>query len=174
MKKSKVHKANLERLLKRYNYQRDLTLELDRIGDRPFRPSDVDRIVLWKVNRYVKLGSKTRKALNCAVDLKPGLHRKARDVLLALLQERGVDLPMASTLLRFRNPKTFQVIDRRAYRAVYDVAYPLKRTTGDEEKLEVYFDYLDELVKLAKASKFPFENLDRALYVLDKELKNKL
>jgi hypothetical protein len=50
--------------------------------------------------------------------LNPGVEERARPILAALLAARGVDLPMASTFLRFRNPSVFQIIDRHAWVAV--------------------------------------------------------
>ena len=103
---------NLSDFLNDYKYQPELTGRLDRLDSQPFTQVVVNEIVLWKVNRYALLSPATLKLLNSLVGLQPGSHRAARDVILALLGERGVDLPMASTLLRFRNPSTFQIIDR--------------------------------------------------------------
>ena len=169
MKRAKHHKDDLKAFLKAYRYQPALTAELDRLGSQPFAATDVDKIVLWKVNRYVHLSDAAMKALNNAAKLKPRLHRKSKGVVVTLLQEAGVDLPMASTFLRFRNPKAFQIIDRHAYRAIYGVDYPLYSSTSDDKKVQVYFDYLDELFALADTKHLSFETLDRVLYVFDKE-----
>ena len=86
-----------------------------------------------------------------------------------LLQQRGVDLPMASTLLRFRNPVVFQIVDRHAYRAVYGESYPLHRQSGVKAKIDLYFQYLDDLIALAESKRVDFRMLDRALYEFDKK-----
>ena len=57
--------------------------------------------------------------LNEFVHLTFGQHRKADSFLENVLECKGIDLAMASTILRFRNPNVFQIIDKRAYRAVY-------------------------------------------------------
>lgn len=58
---------------------------------------------------------------------------------------------MASTLLRFRNPQTFQIIDRHAYQGLYGEDYPLYSTSRLDKKIDMYFNYLDDLVALSKA-----------------------
>jgi thermostable 8-oxoguanine DNA glycosylase len=101
--------------------------------------------------------------------LKPGEHEHGRAVLQELLKVHGVDLPMASTLLRFRNPSVFQIIDRHAFRALYGRDYPLHTQSPAERKIEVYFAYLDDLRSLCELKGLKFETVDRVLYVFDKE-----
>jgi len=157
-----------------YRYQRELTAHLDSLGSRPFEQDDINEIVLWKVNRYVKLGGSVLEALNAATTVPPKSHRSAEAALAALLREPGVDLPVASTLLRFRNRKAFQIIDRHAYRAVYGENYPLYSSSRDITKIDLYFRYLDALFALAEAKGVEFEILDRVLYVFDKQVNGKL
>jgi thermostable 8-oxoguanine DNA glycosylase len=91
-----------------------------------------------------------------------------------LLREPGVDLAMASTFLRFRNKRAFQIIDRHAYRAVYGKNYPLHSSSSDDAKIDLYFRYLDELFVFADSKKVSFKILDRVLYVFDKRVNGKL
>ena len=128
--------------------------------------------MLWKVNRYAALSSEALEALNSVVGLQPGSHRAARDVILALLGERGVDLSMASTLLRFRNPSTFQIIDRHAYRALY--GNDLRLRGSKLRKAELYLGYLDSLLELAHAKNVEFRTLDRVLYEFDRQKNGQL
>lgn len=141
------------------------------LKDYRFQP--IKDIVLWKVNRYVKLSAGALKALNSIAGLHPKSHRNASDALRTLLREPGVDLAMASAFLRFRNPKAFQIIDRHAYRAVYGQKYPsyFASTTA---KIDLYFNYLDELFALAESKRVAFELLDRVLYEFDKQVNGKL
>ena len=106
--------------------------------------------------------------------LKAGEHRKSKKELSTLLELNGVDLPMASTILRFINPEVFQIIDRHAYRAVYEKKYPLYTSTPTERKLSVYFDYIDELIKLCALKALAFATIDRLLYIFDKKNNGKL
>jgi hypothetical protein len=174
MKKAIDCDRDLAEFLDDYQYQPNLTETLDSVGSDPFGQVLIDKIVLWKVNRYAPLSSETLEALNSVVHLELGSHKSAHDVITALLQEPGVDLPMASTFLRFRNPGTFQIIDRHAYRAVYGDDYPLFSGSKDEAKIDLYFRYLDDLVELARTKKLEFRTLDRVLYIFDKQINGKL
>ena len=86
-------------------------------------PQLLNEIVLWKVDRYVSLESDQLCRISALATLKPEEHRRARSILEELLDIHGVDLAMASTVLRFRNPAVFQIIDRHAYRALYGRDY---------------------------------------------------
>jgi hypothetical protein len=129
MEKAGQYTGDLKQFLKDYSYQPTLTPKLDSLGGADLTHELVNQIVLWKVNRYVLLDNALLGDLNQLKALKMGEHRQGELVLLDLLATNGVDLPMASTLLRFRNPGVFQIIDRHAYRAVYGVPYPLSATT---------------------------------------------
>jgi thermostable 8-oxoguanine DNA glycosylase len=161
--------GNLSDYLKRYKYQTELTAHLDTLPDEPVSQETVNEIVLWKVNRYVRVPQAIRDSLHTLRTLAPNEHRKAESVLVDLLGCDGVDLPMASTFLRFVNADVFQIIDRHAYRAVIGEPYPLHSTTPTATKVSVYFGYLDALRSLAASSGATFRELDRILYVFDKE-----
>jgi thermostable 8-oxoguanine DNA glycosylase len=159
--------SGLSNFLKEYKYQPELTERLGQLDSQPFTQDIVNEIVLWKVNRYAPLSLAAMEALNSVVGLQPGSHRSARAVVVKLLKEHGVDLPMASTLLRFRNPHTFQIIDRHAYRALYGT--DLRLSGSKLRKAELYLAYLDSLVELAHMKNVEFSKLDRALYEFDKQ-----
>jgi len=89
--------------------------------------------------------------------------------LESLLETRGIDLPMASTILRFRNSMTFQIIDQRAFRAIYGQRHPIYGATPVHREVSVYLDYLDELVKFCIDHEESFETIDRLLYQFDKQ-----
>ena len=162
------YRGRLKLFQERYNYQTELTKSLDKRNTK-FKQSTINEIVLWKVNRYAAFRPGTLKEINRLTALKPGEHRKGDACLRSLLGEDGVDLPMASSIMRFRNPAVFQIVDRRAYRAIYGVKYPLYRSTPENRKIEVYFDYLDALRKYADHRRLRFRIMDRVLYVFDKE-----
>jgi hypothetical protein len=161
--------GDLAEFLDSYRYQPDLTPRLDALGSAPFDQKLINEIVLWKVNRYAPLSSEALTALTGANRFAAGHHRGAEEVIAILLNQPGVDLPMASTFLRFRNSQTFQIIDRHAYRAVTGNDYPLYSMSKDKDKINLYFDYLDQLIELAKLKNLQFESLDRLLYVFDKQ-----
>jgi len=134
----------------------------------------VNEIVLWKLNRYVSLDEAVLRDIEELRALDTGRHRQSESALRSLLGTHGVDLPMASTILRFRNARTFQIRDRHAFRAVYDEDYPLYSSSSTQQKIKVYFAYLDQLVDLCQKKGLAFETIDRLLYVFDKRKNGKL
>ena len=163
------YRGELGEFLSKYHYQPDLTQRLDKIRSTPLSQHLINEIVLWKANRYVAMSDDLLQSLDGVSNLKTGEHRQAESLLKQLLSTHGVDVPLASTMLRFRNPQVFQIIDRHAYRAIYGERYALHTTTPVMRKVTVYFNYLDELYKLCGARGIVFETVDRLLYVFDKQ-----
>jgi hypothetical protein len=174
IKKAIEYNGDLQAYLKKYNYQPELTNKLDCVGEHNFTQELINEIVLWKVNRYVIAHQKLNNGLNQLVGLRNGEHKKGIDALSMLLNTHGVDLPMASTILRFRNPNVFQIIDQHAYRAVYGSKYPLYTAAPVSRKIETYYGYLDKLIELCRKRKIDFVTSDRLLYIFDKEHNGKL
>lgn len=166
--------GDLNELMSEYSYQPMLTRKLDDVIHQTFDQSLVNEIVLWKINRYAPLSPSALEALNELRKIEKGKHRESEAILKSLMREPGIDLPMASTLLRFKNPQVFQIIDRHAYRALYGEDYPLYSASGLNQKVEVYFNYLDGLIALSQSKNVDFKILDRVLYVFDKQHNGKL
>ena len=158
--------GNLGSFIEKYNYQPKLTRRLDKADD-DFTQERINEIVLWKVNRFAELTPRLLDKINSLSKLEKGQHAHARSALEDLLEERGVDLAMASTILRFRNPSVFQIIDRHAYRALYGRLLPM--TTVTAKKIDLYFRYLEDLRSLCEDKSLRFETADRVLYVFDKD-----
>lgn len=161
-----------DEFLENYNYQVNLTKKLDNLRRVTFTQSIVNEILLWKVNRYASLDNEILLSIDNLRTLTNGEHRQAQTVLESLLSIHGVDLPMASTLLRFRNSEVFQIIDKHAYRAIYSRDYPLY--TSSSRKISTYFVYLDEVIKLCRKRNLEFQTIDRLLYRFDKQINGKL
>ncbi|GAB4490334.1 MAG: hypothetical protein OHK006_23070 [Thermodesulfovibrionales bacterium] len=161
--------GDLSAFLSLYKYQPELTIHLDNLDNASIDQAKINEIVLWKVNRYVTLGEDAIAQLKKLQTLRTGEYAKGREMLKLLLGIKGVDLPMASTILRFINPKVYQIIDRHAYRAVYDKNYPLYHSTPVEKKMAVYFDYLADLLNLCQKKGLIFATVDRLLYIFDKQ-----
>ncbi len=165
---------NLNQFLEEYHYQPNLTKKLDNIGKTSLTQEMLNEIVLWKVNRYVSLSVQLVDQLDKLINLNYGEHNKAESALISLLNTKGIDLPMASTFMRFRNPRVFQIIDKHAYRAVTDKKYPLYSNSSNDKKIRLYFDYLDLVIELCKKRGLKFETIDRLLYIFDKCKNGKL
>lgn len=95
--------TNEDKSLKDYTYQTDLTKELtDFSGD--FTQEVINEIVLWKVNRYCKIPIEAQSLLNEIGKEDRDLNAdKTKIILRSLLAVKGIRLPMASTILRFKN-----------------------------------------------------------------------
>lgn len=158
---------------KEYTYQKLLTDKLDEF-DGEFDQNTINEIVLWKINRYAKIKESTLKLLN---DLPQNFdEQKTREVLKELIETKGIQLAMASTILRFQNPKIYQIIDQRVYRMVYGIPLSIsssKSETNKDAQVDLYLSYLKELKRVSEKIKIDFELLDRVLYMADKRMNKK-
>ena len=151
-----------------FEYQNQLTPRLDHYsGD--FNQDVINEIVLWKVNRYAELSEETLALLNeISTEATPIDEVLTRELLTQLLNTRGIQLAMASTILRFRNSKVYQIIDQRVYRLIYGIEYKPEKSIG--QQIDGYLKYLNDLHIEADRLQFPFELADRILYKVDKRL----
>ena len=171
---------NPSALLSKYNYNEELTKELDEIDSQKLNKEMLFKIVLWKLNRYPYISDDLIKDLQAISNMTE--HSDARETIEKLLKTRGIGLPMASTILRFLNPHIFQIIDDRAYRVLLPGArkYPTKpwKITNEYiiESIEIYFVYLERIREISESApeNFPFKKADRILYQLDIKLGNKI
>ena len=156
--------------LEEYSYQDLLTPNLDRLnGD--FDQQVINEIVLWKVNRYAQIEPETLALLNQIKKEDQVLDNElTRRILSDLLgkDHKGIRLAMASTILRFKNPNIYQILDQRVFRFIFgrDLKYSL---TNIEEQIELYFEYLEKLKEVCKQYKIDFKEADRILYMMDKK-----
>lgn len=156
-----------------YNYQLALTKKLETTVPQKIDQSTIDEIILWKVNRYAQVDDDLLQLLNNispdAVKLED-VHYSP--VLKLLLKTKGIRLPVASTILRFRNPHVFQIIDQRAYRFVYGKDLKLSTTNSEkaiDAQITLYSEYLNKLREVVQETGWRFEDLDRVLYIRDQQ-----
>ncbi len=178
---SEKNAANYQELknLKNYSYQKILTKLLD---DKTINESvKVDQsylneIVLWKVNRYAAFSDNIIELLNRIKSEKSKSLNEdlTKEVLSLLLKTPGVQLPMASTILRFMNPKIYQIYDQRVGRFI-DLENPnsgiqsAKSEALIAKTIDFYLRYLQRLREISKEINVEFELLDRVLYIADKD-----
>jgi thermostable 8-oxoguanine DNA glycosylase len=155
----------------KYNYNAELTKELDE-NNGDFNRGTINTITLWKVNRYPYVSEDIITDLNKIKD--DTEYREEHEMLLMrLLNCKGLQLPMASTFLRFRNPRLFQIIDQRVYRLLKgsELSLPIyKSATNMKTICDIYFDYLEALKAKCNELEIPFEKSDRILYNADKRI----
>lgn len=150
-----------------YKFQPELTSILDNIED-DFDQSIINQIVLWKVNRYSQLNESTLLLLNQINKHDLILNTDiTEEILRNLLSTKGVQLVMASTILRFKNPNIYQIIDQRVYRFIYGKIMP-KYFSSIDIQIELYLEYLEKLREVCNHKQIDFILSDRILYDLDK------
>lgn len=158
-----------------FKYQPELTEVLDGI-DTDFNQDIINQIVLWKVNRYAPIDVETLKLINRISKKETEIDTALLgDIFLRLLHtsQKGIRLAMASAILRFKNPKVYQIIDQRAYRFLFgkELKYDLKDINM---QICLYTDYLDKMKDACKLYNVEFENADRVFYAMDKEFNKEL
>ena len=161
-------KLNYEKLKNKYKYQEELTPKLDEL-EADFNQEIINEIALWKVNRYVLMQEDTLELLNKIKKSDDKLNEDlTKQILERLLEkhQKGIQLAMASTILRFKNPSIYQIIDQRVYRFIY--GKPLKYPNTIDEQINLYLKYLNDLREKCKDN-IPFEESDRILYSADKK-----
>jgi thermostable 8-oxoguanine DNA glycosylase len=152
-----------------YSYQNELTTKLDRL-DTDFDQETINEIVLWKVNRYAAIDNDTLSLINqikkSDTQLNPEL---TGAILLRLLgkEQKGVRLAMASTILRFKNPTLYQIIDQRVFRFLYGKELKYSETDINEQ-ITLYLDYLQKLKNICNEHNVDFKIADRIFYAMDK------
>ena len=90
------------------------------------------QIILWKLNRFPQIDDELLVKIQTLSKLKPKAHRSSKETLKELFACHGIRLPMASTILRFINPSTFQIIDDRVVRVLCE-----ENKEGKQEKIPV-------------------------------------
>ena len=164
-----------EDLLSRFKYQPKLTPLLDNY-DKDFDQNIINEIVLWKVNRYAEIPEFILDKIN-KIDKGSNILDKSltQEIIAELLKSEnsGFGLPMISTILRFKNPCIYQIIDQRVYRFIYGENLKLKQTSTQTEinkQIELYIKYLTDLRTKCDELGITFTNADRILYLADKVL----
>lgn len=162
----------------KFNYQQNITSYLDEF-DSLFDQDLINIIVLWKINRYAQFDSQTLKLINSIKKNDKLLNLdKTRVILTFVLKTKGVQIAMASTILRFKNPKIYQIIDQRVYRLIYGKNLSNTNTNKTDinitKQIDVYLKYLIDLRLICNKQNIEFEFADRILYKADKRVNKKI
>lgn len=161
-----------------FNYQKELTPILD-LKNSDFDQQIINEILLWKLNRYAKISSQALDLIN-EIDISTDEINEdlTREVLKQLLLTKGIQLPMASTILRFRNKKIYQIIDQRVFRIIYPgkklKINPTLNVKNISIQVDLYIQYLNDLKKVCHQFRIEFENVDRILYMADKRINSNI
>lgn len=173
---SKIKKAwdedgkTINKLIEKYNYQPALTEKLDNLKNGIIDEKTLLEIFLWKTDRYPDLDKIDFIKLNSLNSTKPENFRECEEVLRDLISIKGFGLAMASTILRFRNPQVFPIIDRRAYRVLMDDdKLSIHHATSIDKQIDIYFNYVEKVHQFVKEKGVDLSIVDRVLYIFDKE-----
>jgi hypothetical protein len=156
-----------------FKYQKGLTNKLDKLTGN-FDQATINEIVLWKVNRYAELTPELINQLNSINKTDTKMNEElTRTILRGLLSAKGIQLPMASTILRFKNPKIYQILDQRVFRIIYGEKLNLgynQNNKKTEEQIEIYLEYLTYLREVSRKLHIEFELSDRILFMADRRI----
>lgn len=172
---------NYQEILNRFTYD-DETEIMDRISkaDRMnYRENKdiINQIVLWKMNRRPRVAEELIDAIYKLEVINTPMEAVENEltvqVVTGLLDSKGMQLPMASTVLHFYYPDVYPIIDQRAYRELYGEDYP-KNTLKVEKLAALYLKYITDCYQYQqeKCPEIPFAKIDKVLYQLDKEKGN--
>ena len=174
---------NYQEILERFSYEDDSGI-LERINKANTSIQEdkdiINEIVLWKLNRMVKVEDDVIEQIKSLPDYKSPLElvndTKIIHILEKLLSSKGIQLPMASTILHFYYPDLFPIIDQRSYREVYKKELPSFHSKDKIQKYStLYLTYIKDCFRYKEnnCSEVPFRYIDKILYQLDKEKGNK-
>lgn len=155
----------------KYNFlfQEELTPKLDSY-DNDFDQEIINEIVLWKVDRYALVEENTLNLLNKISKHDNIIDEELTEKLInSLINIKWIKLPMASTILRFKNPNIYQIIDQRVYRIIYWKELKLS-TLKNKDAYKLYIKYLKDLKNICNDKNIDFSLSDRILYLLDKDI----
>lgn len=130
-----------------FNYQTGLTQRLDNL-DANLNQEIINEIVLWKINRYAGLSDHSINLINRIPSSNIMDEDLTKEVLTSLLNDNGIQLPLASTILRFKNPHVYQIIDQRVFRIIYGYELKIisyKTSKNISSNIEIYLEYLSNL-----------------------------
>ncbi len=180
------YNGDAKKVLKKYKYNsvdsiRKRVDECDNNSEDELK-NIINEIVLWKLNRMVFVDKMTTsklielKNIKSAEDAITVDKDKVIMSMTCLLNSKGIRCPMASTIMHFFNPNVFPIFDQRAYRVIYKLDY--KTSNNAKENVKMYMDYLEKCIIYYKNNNldifFPFSEIDKYLYQLDKEIGNKV
>lgn len=181
--------CDYKELLKKY--PSDSKLECEDIKEGIRNPLNQDekkiliyRAILWKINRTINVSNELIERLFSLTNLSfEENEEQVIEVLKYLVNQKGIRLPMASTLMHFLNPNQFPVIDTRAYRAIMlwknkkEYKFDIQNFSKQENVGKVYKEYVQLCREFYEEEisnreyNIDFFDIDKVLYMMDKKNK---
>lgn len=153
------------------NYEFNYNIEeiKDSIKNKDISINDIRKIALWKYDRIINIEEEVLVKLNKILQKKDITVNceEVKDIIEALIESKGVGMPLASTILKFLRPDVFPIIDIRAYRALFDKKK--NKFTYSE-----YMKYCDKIYELREMTGIDLSEIDEQLYEFDKKYNVKI
>ena len=142
-----------------------LVHELRRVRARGyFTPTELESVCRWKAPRVMKhikanspafIRGATKQALGT---------RSERQRLDALLELRGVGIPMASAMLMLRDPRRYGVIDIRVWQVLHAIGAVKTNPNGIGFRFRQWYQYLCILRHVARRLGVRARDVEWALF----------
>ena len=168
-----------QEILNRYTYDdgTDIMNRISKVNKADYRENKdiINEIVLWKINRRPQVEEELIDALYELEFIKTPMEAAESEltarVVELLLCSKGMQFPMASTVLHFYFPEIYPIIDQRAYRELYDGEDYPKNTVKVEALVNLYIKYIADCYsyRQERCPEIPFSKIDKVLYQLDKD-----
>ena len=132
-------------------------------------PSELEAVCYWKSPRAIRLirsnlPARVRAATRSALAARNEIGRTK-----ALLEIRGVAVPMASALLMLLDPKRYGVIDIRTWQLLHETGAVTKNARGTGLTLENWLQYLTILRRFARKFGVTARDIGRTLFYIHRE-----
>lgn len=165
------------------NYDKDVydfteSLESKLSEKENITEADIHEVMLWKLSRFPNYDGKPINGniisifnqLKTIKSITKKNEECCKDKIKTLLDVKGFQLPMVSTILFFINPEVFQIIDKRANRIVMGNSNEYSENFKNNS-VDYYLKYLEKLHELEEEN---FSKSGQIFYQLDKEAGFKL
>ena len=127
-------------------------------------PLELESVCRWKSARAIRrVRENTHHRVRAATGAALASRNEQRR-LEALLQLRGVGIPMASALLTLVEPKSYGVIDIRVWQLLYTLRMVRENPKGTQFRLDHWDQFLAILRRLASKLGVTARDIERTLF----------
>lgn len=131
--------------------------------------SELEAVCYWKSPRAIQYIRSNHPTLIRSATRSALATRSERRRLEALMQLKGVSVPMASAVLMLLNPKRYGVIDIRVWQLLHAVGTVTKNSGGIGFNFKNWYQFLVILRYFAKKLGVSARDIERTLFVAHKE-----
>jgi hypothetical protein len=129
-----------------------------------FTPSELEDVCKWKAHRAIGHIKANAPALVKSVTSRALGTRSERLRLEALLELRGVGVPMASAILMLMDPRRYGVIDIRVWQVLHAIGTVKTNPKGTGFRFQHWYQYLCIIRHVAKTLGVRARDVEWALF----------